>query len=195
MVLVLLLTQVTKKISLGNLSQGNRFKFIERTAGIEQHRGIKIDDGLIRIEYEFERPQFVRRDPNWGYKSGSELIGGNYSSMYRGSDSFMKGVGSNSLRACCSATMDSATVDRSVNDAGITVPGSVSDQQFSTVYNFNGDGSKQVMVLKLLGETENNKPVQAPVYVTSKPKCVTCGTTNKATNKFCSQCGTSLQIV
>ena len=39
----------------GNMDSGNRFKFIERTAAIEQGpRGIKVDDGLIRIEYQVE---------------------------------------------------------------------------------------------------------------------------------------------
>jgi hypothetical protein len=37
-----------------NLERGNRFKFIERTAAIEAHRGIKADDGLVRVEYQFE---------------------------------------------------------------------------------------------------------------------------------------------
>ena len=42
-------------IKNGNLSEGNRFKFIERTAQIENGpRGIKEEDGLIRIEYQFE---------------------------------------------------------------------------------------------------------------------------------------------
>ena len=37
-----------------NHDHGNRFKFIERTSKIEEHRGIKIDDGLIVIKYTFE---------------------------------------------------------------------------------------------------------------------------------------------
>lgn len=43
----------------GNLTSGNRFKFIERTAGIEAHRGIKAEDGLIRAEFwaEQEKPK------------------------------------------------------------------------------------------------------------------------------------------
>ena len=40
-----------RSIENGNLTEGNRFKFIERTSNIENHRGIKIEDGLIRILY------------------------------------------------------------------------------------------------------------------------------------------------
>ena len=39
----------------GNWNQGNRFKFIKRTGKVEEHRGIKAEDGLIRIEYKFEK--------------------------------------------------------------------------------------------------------------------------------------------
>ena len=47
-------------IKNGNLTEGNRFKFIERTAAIEDGpRGIKQEDGLIRVEYQFEIPRPV----------------------------------------------------------------------------------------------------------------------------------------
>src|SRR5271170_1075953 len=44
-------------IRAGNMDSGNRFKSIERTAEVEAHRGIKADDGLIRIEYQVEKPK------------------------------------------------------------------------------------------------------------------------------------------
>lgn len=34
----------------------NRFKFIHKTKQIQDHRGDKIDDGLIRVEFAFEKP-------------------------------------------------------------------------------------------------------------------------------------------
>jgi hypothetical protein len=34
----------------------NRFKFIHKTKQIQEHRGDKIDDGLIRVEFAFEKP-------------------------------------------------------------------------------------------------------------------------------------------
>src|SRR5258708_5883722 len=39
----------------GNLEKGNRFKFIERTKQIEDHRGVDVTDGLVRIEFKRER--------------------------------------------------------------------------------------------------------------------------------------------
>jgi hypothetical protein len=53
-------------IKNGNLSEGNKFKFIERTTAIEDGpRGIKLEDGLIRVEYQFEIPRPVINIPQW----------------------------------------------------------------------------------------------------------------------------------
>lgn len=42
-------------IKSGDMNKGNRFKFIERTKAVEEGpRGIKADDGLIRIESQVE---------------------------------------------------------------------------------------------------------------------------------------------
>lgn len=47
--------ELERFIRNGNLNSGNRFKFIERTAAVEKHRGVKEDDGLIRAEFWAER--------------------------------------------------------------------------------------------------------------------------------------------
>ena len=39
----------------GSLDKGNRFKFIERSEAVEAHRGIKADDGLVRVEWKREK--------------------------------------------------------------------------------------------------------------------------------------------
>jgi tRNA(Ile2) C34 agmatinyltransferase TiaS len=80
------------------------------------------------------------------------------------------------------------------NDVGITVPGSKSTQKFTHVTMGVMEAEKHSMVIKLLGETPDNKPVLKPVTVERKPKCVTCGKLNKASAKFCTECGTALEI-
>src|ERR1039457_6291538 len=38
----------------GNLNSGNKFKFIERTERVEEHRGgPQVEDGIIRVSFEF----------------------------------------------------------------------------------------------------------------------------------------------
>lgn len=219
-------------IKSGNLEQGNRFKFIERTKKIEDGpRGIGAEDGLIRVEFEFERQTIVN---NWTNDSWTRTIGGGilrngglydgggvtgpyYGSIARGATigqvtSDTVTYSANSLQASYSTGVASATLSTgdvnavpanatetasfqaALNDVGITVPGSISDQRFVTGSWFPTDGVKHVMILKMLGEVEG-KIVEKPVTVKAKPTCTTCGTVNKANAKFCRECGTALSIV
>lgn len=228
----------------GNLKAGNKFKFIERSGAVEEHRGIKLEDGLVRVEFQFERPPMRVIDlPDWqkkqiwdGIKYGTiNASGSTGASEYpRTTDKFsVQGAGSanasttsiningmlrgvdfsngESVKAQASAAINNycvqnnisasvgeihdgiATMD-SYNDVGITVPGSKSTQSFTTVSMGQMEPEKHSIVLKLLGETPDNKPVLKPVTVKAKPKCVTCGKQNKATAKFCAECGTALEI-
>jgi hypothetical protein len=161
-----------RSVKNGNLTEGNRFKFIERTGAVEQHRGIGIEDGLVRIEFQFEQLRPIAWNttninsiyPQRGILRGSEV---SYSTL-------------NSVQ--CSATA-------AVSDIGITVPGSHSTQKFSTAYVGALESVKHSMVFKLFGGT-----MPKPITVKHKPKCVTCGKHNKATAKFCTECGTALEI-
>jgi hypothetical protein len=221
----------------GNLSEGNKFKFIERTGAIENGpRGIKLEDGLIRIEYQFEQPRPVLQ-PKWvpghyEYDKYDNIPRGIFNNaMYGGTtgisgstgdrfsvtasgatcqvnvNGIMRGVDyskGESVKATAAAAINKvapqsmemhdgmATCDW--NDVGITVPGSKSEQKFTHVTMGAMEVEKHSMVIKLLGETPDNKPVQKPVTVKAKPKCVTCGKMNKAHAKFCVECGTALEI-
>lgn len=220
--------ELERFIKGGNLNEGNRFKFIERTAKIEEHRGIQAEDGLVRIEYEFEREPapikqpdpwywphrtYIHHDvwlynnpttPSWtvtstGTGSGSVTANSVNLSSNRPSSTYgeAKGTYADTTRAYNAGdkvlpTMDMADIP--VNDAGITVPGSVSGQTFSLTSGFLTDGVKHVMVLKLLGQTAE-APVKQAVTVKTTQKCSSCGHVNKATAKFCSECGTGLILV
>lgn len=211
---------LTRFIKNGNLDSGNKFKFIERTSKIEDHRGIGIEDGLIRVEFQFEKifppiglPQY--RDIHYHhwhhqpyyqpyfYGTSESMIDGNMQSI---NSAQSMGV-SNDIQFTANSISDrnvlrSRTLSADApqvksivsNDAGITVPGSVSDQQFHMVTNFPVESETHVIVLKLIGETHKGK-VKEAVTVKSKAKCVTCGRVNKNTNKFCSECGTALEII
>lgn len=174
---------------LTNNNRGNRFKFIERTASVEQHRGIDASDGLIRVQFQFERvyqtsPMFPNNTP-WG--------GGFYmdSAVMRGQDLYNSKAISTSVT---SSVQCNAVNLVNQSDVGITVPGSISEQKFKTVSGFPVEDQKYAIVLQLKGETEYNKVVK-PITVKHKPKCIMCGKVNKAMSKFCSNCGTSLELV
>lgn len=201
-----------RAIRNGNLSEGNKFKFIERTSNIEDHRGIKLEDGLIRVEYQFEKvypkqPNLTWTQTPYSYNGYPTWTVNN--SVLRGSaadatPSYMQGTVTCSDMAYTAMDMEvvataSASTATSFNAApqsetGITVPGSKSDQKFVTASWFATESEKHNIILKLLGETEDNKMIREPITVKKKPKCVTCGKQNKATAKFCSECGTALEI-
>lgn len=202
--------ELTRFIKNGNLANGNRFKFIERSGSVEQHRGVGIEDGLIRVEFEFEReiPKIAQFDP-WQHRIGSNGYNPDAGRWFSSTETYTSAASTKGLRSAdlmniaavgngiTSSYSSTAVATAAIptNDVGITVPGSVSDQQFHTTYGFVGDGVKHAIVLKLLGETDAGTPVVSPVTVKAKPACITCGRVNKATAKFCSNCGTSLVLV
>jgi hypothetical protein len=257
----------------GNLSQGNRFKFIERTGKVEAHRGIQAEDGLLRVEFQFEKvaprvetiitktihehhhhdywDYYWNRPwhrggcyggPYYNYCS-TQLLGGagqsaginnlsvsnsvgeaqsttftstsgvasgsvgsadigamafNCSAPVGGSETPVKHA-SNILRSASvnysAPVMDSFIPEVEANDAGITVPGSLSNQQFSVVASFPVEDEKHVIILKLLGETGKGKAIKQAVTVKHSQTCVTCGTRNRGKlAQFCRDCGTALEV-
>jgi hypothetical protein len=61
-------TEIKRFIRSGNMDEGNAFKFIERTTAIEDGpRGIKVDDGVVRVEFWFEqdKPEIKINDIYW----------------------------------------------------------------------------------------------------------------------------------
>lgn len=212
--------ELERFIKNGNLNQGNRFKFIERTGSIEQNRGVKIEDGIIRVEFKFEKrvPKTIIHHDVHHTTHHYWHDWPTYRPLYTAHDTYRCGSGGydHSLAdiQCSSGLAQNATetfgataaqvgnVLRSkgapipaVNEAGITVPGSLSSQSFYIGEDFPTEAESYVMVLRILGETDTGKRVEQAVTVKAKPKCVTCGRVNKSNAKFCQECGTALEIV
>lgn len=204
-----------RSIKNGNLMEGNRFKFIERTGAVEQHRGIKLEDGLIRVEFQFEMPRpVIHITDTWQNKQwvpghwkdnstfnvNGVLRSADYSNgeamKLRASGAIDSTLRSMNISATSASVHDGmATMDwMPANDVGITVPGSKSTQSFTTTTLGALDPQKHSIILKILGETPDNQPVLKPVTTKHKPKCITCGKQNKANAKFCTECGTALEI-
>ncbi len=208
--------ELERFIRNGNLGAGNRFKFIERTKDIEGHRGIRADDGLVRIEYQVEkRPPVVDEvvhhhrhvhddpwplppckpwpQPWWkpdyicrGLVGDDDIVSPQM--MLRSSAASAKGA---PVRAMAMSAKHAA--DRAKTETGITVPGSESSQRFSWAGSFPTLPS-EVIVLQLRGAVGGKKAVKA-VTVKAKPQCRTCGKSNKGASKFCSKCGTALSPI
>ena len=179
-----------RSIKNNNLNEGNRFKFIERTGAIENHRGIKLEDGLVRIEYQYEYIQtyYQPGDTRWVYLHEEKLP---HLPLRHGilRSTSVKGIVTNDSYTACSSTSQAVA-----NEAGITVPGSKSEQKFEFSGWFPTEAQKHNLVFRLVGDLGDDRSVTKPVTVKHKPRCVTCGHTNKANAQFCNQCGTALEI-
>lgn len=195
--------ELSRFIRNGNLLEGNRFKFIERTAGVENGRGgIQLEDGLIRVEFAYERvvKPVVYPRTDWYTKQvlyrGAGLDTPVFGDFYSTSAVGMAMTCSTAPMATNSSTVSTKSLRSAAipNEAGVTVPGSVSNQQFSISDSFSVESETFAIVLRLVGEA-GGQIVAKPVTVAAKPKCITCGKQNKATSKFCSDCGTSLILV
>ena len=224
--------ELERFIRSGNLGRGNRFKFIQRTEAIEKNRGIKTDDGIVRIEYWTEKAQPVVQhvthyhhydwptypwyprpwypspwypSPYWerpyitcggniGSSCGTISGSGNIETLSGGTQYNTQCNVSQALGSTQASTASTITTNAMfVNDAGITVPGSESTQQFSAVAGFDTEAQSDVIVLKLRGQV-GGKVVPKPVTVKTKSKCSTCGRVNKGREKFCGRCGTALEL-
>ena len=204
----------------GNVAR-NRFRFINKTKEISEHRGDKADDGLIRIEFAFEKPQiqpmiektikevhhhydppvkfsYYGTNADWIYTDNKSSAGktphDGESVMYTNCGS--PPVSRSITDLSSNVTMDSLGVQNISEipnvDEGITVKGSEVHQQFN--YTSIGElEESNVIVISLKGLKDSGTPVAQPVTTKDKLTCSSCGTKSKSSFKFCPNCGTFLE--
>jgi len=180
-----------------DMSKTNRFKFIHKTKEIQNHRGDRVDDGLVVVSYQFEYVQqpIIYKTPNpYPYPWTTTYYNNSFTDFY-GS------IGTNSV-ACDSSSPNTGSAkccDANINycstphkDEGITVKGAEVNKNYSygsigtLHYNIN------TIILHLKGISSSKKTVVKPLTVQSKVTCSTCGRKNRSSNKFCYNCGTFL---
>lgn len=196
-----------------SLDKGNRFKFIERTEKIEKHRGIGAEDGLIRVEAWTEKPQpvvintpviheylpyylyYQYRRRRWNDFDGWRWHNSDLTSLHAsGSVTRCAQNTSNTVHVNNSSALSFTATETSCgahSEEGITVDGSLSNQQFYNGTDFETLPYSTVIVLKLAGGEDKVKVVK-PVVARKKVECSTCGTKNKSDANYCKECGTSL---
>lgn len=190
----------------------NKFKFIQKTKEIKDFRGDRIDDGIIRVEFAFEKRVSeeiinTRRNWNWIYPvyyppcnpyCREPVItyssGNTNCADFNGQLDNVQSYNCSSLNQqsidCNSGQISEANnIDQ---DEGITVKGSEINQNFN--YASVGElDSSQVIVLRLCGEKINGTKIKKPITTKTKLVCSTCGRKSKSSSKFCSNCGTFLE--
>lgn len=153
----------------------NKLKFVERSKEIEDFRGSTVNDGFLRVEFQFAStiPYPQPPTPLLYYPPGVRTFPSYPQSRFGANDSY------------CDSSQSPV--------AGITVQGSKSDQAPLQPSFMKLDEEKFVINLQMIGQVQYTK-VNETITVKSKLKCSSCGTVSKSTAKFCSACGTSLII-
>lgn len=188
-----IIVQPNTEIELEGFMKGNaaknKFKFIKKTKEISDYRGDRIDDGIVRIEYQFEKEIISHSISYYTYTTNPNF------NLYGNNNS--NGVFSNSVNNVCNNIESSScyciSESQVQNDNGITVKGSEVNQSFT--YGNIGclEDNKRVIILRLIGIKDSGKIIEKPLIIQSKKICKTCGKKSKSHLKFCSNCGTFLE--
>lgn len=213
------------KLELKGFMKGNRvtnkFRFIQKTKEIADHRGDRIDDGIVRVEFKFEKKKVTkiveerrRRRYEWPpyipqpvcpfcgcwpccclkYKKGSPDWTWTCGDSTFGSDIDSNTVfytASNNATVCGSLSAASFDSFAPEQDEGITVKGSEVRQDFTYGHTDELEEQASVITVVLRG-TKNGGTVKKPLTVKEKLTCPTCGRKTKSSIKFCGNCGTYL---
>lgn len=162
----------------------NRFRFIEKTEKIENHRGNKPEDGLIRVQVQFEKP--LKFTPVWTIHNDWDYPKTYWNGNYTINSTYSGGRGtSSSLRNIPMAAVSDFSC---MNEDGITVKGEEIKQDFYSTYVGELESEVYTLVLKLSGYC-NNEKVSKPFTVKDKLICEICGTENSYRARFCNECG------
>lgn len=190
-----------------SMDRGNRFKFIQKTKEIVDHRGDRVDDGIVRVEFAFEQVtkhvnviehmdhchhhhhhhDYYPYRPYWPY------------SPYWVWTSTLGDIPHITYSSCETKGMSSGNVTCFVNqssplpDEGITVRGSESRQCFHEGYIGVLDPS-EVIIIRLRGEGSVGVNVEKPLTVNERVKCSSCGRALLFGANFCEKCGTAIGI-
>ena len=180
----------------------NKFKFIKMTRQIENFRGTTPEDGLLVVEFDFEKEKPVTREiiyvpyysppyyqpyyPSWTYTIPNQTykgMGGGGTSSSAGAPDITNGNVTYTSANCFYSEIPA--------DSGITVKGNDINQMFYPTYVGEMENRPTVISLKMIGisKEEESKKI---VFTNEKIICQTCGTSNKQRNKFCYSCGTRL---
>lgn len=165
-----------------------KFRFIEKTKQISDHRGDSIDDGLITVKYRFEKPVVevpIQVEVPWYHKPPLKKYEPYAPPGWPNHDI----ICSSEPTFDTTAKMKFSSCTQALD--GITVPGSDSNQTFKTGSIGLMKDTEYTIVLQIKG-TKNEQQVEKPLLIKDHEICPTCGSKNKSLHKFCFSCGTRL---
>lgn len=186
----------------------NRFKFIQMTDQIEEHRGIDPEDGLITIWFDYEVEQLTspvyhtgNYIPSWWvyptypyppYTITTATTWTSDNTTLTGGGKYVSSSGRIPASGLNSAGSFFSSASLSSDDYGFTVKGSDIHQQFGIGYTRELEGKPSIMTFKIHGYDETD--AKRAIFTNDKIECPTCGLKSKNTYRHCPQCGTRLGV-
>lgn len=188
-------------ITNNDLDKGNKFKFIKKTKEISKYRGDKIDDGIIRIEFQFEKekvePIYIPSPIVWYTHEFQpyhiDCWSWDKNTIKNNEPKFKNEFYcSTSINNCNTRSICENNFSNDLNDDGITVKGSISNQGFKFSNIDELESNVHTIIFKLKCSNKDNNEIKKPLTVNTRLICETCGKSSKSTINFCPNCGTSL---
>lgn len=196
------------------------FKFITKTKQISDFRGDKIEDGLIKITYRFERekpPEPIYRNvytnhihndfyTKWydTYPNGYPQTKGSGDVTYGAFNVNSSVSNDDGIRATSAVpTSFENAVPKGImrgigsvesSDPGITVEGSATNQSFQKGSIGILESTTHSIIFQLRG-LDANTIIEEPITVKTKKQCTTCGKFWTGNFEYCPNDGTYLRFV
>jgi len=208
---------------LKNTVAKNKFKFIEKTKEIIDHRGDKIDDGLIRIEFAFEKkatvikniitehhtyhhnypwrlchyPEPYQNDV-YGRCTGDVI---NETPQYTQTANNVVGASAENIQSYNCSVKDVSELANmgEINELKTPINDmgiTVKGSEINQQFNYASIGeleNSEVIIIQLRGTNLKGASVKKPIMSQDKLTCSSCGTKSKSSCKFCPNCGTFLE--
>lgn len=171
------------------IDTNRKFKFIKKSNEIKAYLGESSADSTIIIRYSFEKVksfQEIFENVTKHYHSPRPIYDPHISPF----DPNRVWYASNMTPMCSVSSPDIVYNDSIssgsaiINDVGMTVQGSKSNQTFNTVSQFETESEEYVMKFRLIGGKK--------ITVKSKKLCPTCGNKWKSKYEYCPNDGTWL---
>jgi hypothetical protein len=178
-----------------SMVNGYKLKFIGKAESVERYRGNKVDDGILRVTYRFEKEKTLGHF--WEYTSypihGKIFDYESYPNPRRKTSGDIRDIHHYDTGTSPSFLKSSHNnCFCSTNDKGITVEGDDSHQGFTFGNVDELEYIYNVITLKMVGFTPNIEEVLKPFYVKQKVICKYCGFRWDNRQKYCGNCGSRL---
>jgi hypothetical protein len=176
-----------------SMDRTNKFKFIRKTREIQKFRGDRLDDGIVRIEYIFEKqPVFeVIKDSwpvcpknDWPKCPINKWDGCTYNAF---TTPLTDGTSSGDY------VMSSYNCSVPLRDEGITVKGTMINQGYRYGSTDLLEDASHVIIINLRGISKIGRKIEKVITTRSRIQCEICGRKWKSSVKYCGNCGNYLR--